>query len=232
MLKSKLEIAKLIQENNENYLNYKTTELEYQLRDSILTEASMLLEYDEGDGHFKRNWGKYATGIGGIALANGGAFGAGAQHAVHTGLQAGKNMAHTAFDGATGGLKNTANYYSHGLSDLDPNSTKDGGVATSTTPGAGLPVHKMLGSDGREINPGNANEFSQDIPARVGHSVIDNGNTIEDTALGGLGGAGLGAAIGNKFGGKKGAKIGAGIGGGLGALAGGYFGSHHVVEDK
>lgn len=242
MLKTKLEIQKLIQENDENYLTYKTSELEYQIKDSILHEASMLLEYDEGDSHFKRNWGKYATGIGGVALANGGAFGAGAQHAVHTGLQAGKNMAHTAFDGATNGLKNTSNYYSHGLSDLDPNSAKEGGTVLPT-PAAGVaagtginPTPTYYGNDGKAIDPASAHEFSRDTSYNVGDSVQHGVDSITHhaggIAAGGLGGAGLGAAIGGKFGGAKGAKVGAAIGGGLGSLAGGYFGGHHVVEDK
>jgi hypothetical protein len=120
MLKTKLELQKLIQENNENYLTYKTSELEYQIKDSIFQEASMLLEYDEGDGHFKRNWGKYAAGGAGLALANGGAFGTGPQNFVHTGIQAINNMGHQALDATTNGLKTTSDYYGKDLNNNTP----------------------------------------------------------------------------------------------------------------
>ena len=225
-LKSKLILDTLIQENDANYLNYRNSDLEYKLVDSILQEAMQLFE-DEGDGHFKRNWGKYAAGLGvGGVLANGGTFGAGAQHATQSMMNAAKNIGHTGFDKASAGLDKSADYYSHGLSKLDPNSTHAAGeplptAGTHVTAAAVKPAPVLTGSDGKIINADNADEFSRDYSHRIGDATEKTVDTISDRAGGALVGAGLGAGagalIGKKFGNSK---LGMKIGGGLGGLAG------------
>lgn len=231
-LKSKLILDTLIQENDANYLNYRNSDLEYKLVDSILQEAMQLFE-DEGDGHFKRNWGKYAAGLGvGGVLANGGTFGAGAQHATQSMMNAAKNIGHTGFDKASAGLDKSADYYSHGLSKLDPNSTHAAGeplptAGTHVTAAAVKPAGEInptptyYGSDGKAINPDTANEFSQDWSHRIGDAAEKTVDTISDRAGGALVGAGLGAGAGALIGKKLGnSKLGMKIGGGLGGLAG------------
>ena len=233
MLKQKLQIMGLIQENDAAYLKYENTELEYKLVNSILQEAMQLFE-DEGDGHFKRNWGKYAAGLGvGGVLANGGTFGAGAQHATHSMLNAAKNIGHTAFDKASDGLDKSANYYSHGLSKLDPKSegTPSGTGATSGSNHSSYgdngnnginPTPNYYGNDGATINPDTAHRFSEDYSYRLGDAAEHAVHTGFERAPGIVGGAavgaGLGAAIGKKFGHSK---LGMKVGSGLGGLAGG-----------
>jgi hypothetical protein len=189
-----------------------------QIRGAI---NSQMLTEDENDSFLKRHGGKIAAGVGAGVLANGGTFGAGAQNAVQSGVEAIKNIGHSAFDKTSEGLNKSANYYSHGLSSEDPKSL------TGASEGANLnhPLGILgYGSDGRVITGANAGKFSEDtaevIKDRAHEAVNDYGDDVVGGAIGaGLGGL-AGAALGSKA--KKsalGGKIGAGIGGLAGILA-------------
>ena len=110
MFNQNLHLNNLILENQELYLTGKISEFDYIIKESVyvsgLHQIQLMQENDyqpQQGNHFTRNWGKYALGGTGLAMANAGALGQDAKNFVDMG----KSFGHQTGEA----FKHTANHY-------------------------------------------------------------------------------------------------------------------------